>query len=51
MRQAYLDARSNGNRKTIYNLVKDADVFLENLRPHLADQQGFSAETLAQHRR
>jgi crotonobetainyl-CoA:carnitine CoA-transferase CaiB-like acyl-CoA transferase len=49
-RQAYLDARIDGNRKAIYNLVKDADIFVENLRPHLADKQGFSAETLAQHR-
>jgi len=50
MRQAYLDARNDGSRKAIYNLVKDADIFVENLRPHLADKQGFSAETLAQHR-
>lgn len=50
IRQAYLDARIDGNRRAIYNLVKDADVFVENLRPHLADKQGFSAETLAQHR-
>lgn len=49
-REAYLDARVDGNRKAVYNLVKDADVFVENLRPHLADQQGFSAETLAQYR-
>jgi crotonobetainyl-CoA:carnitine CoA-transferase CaiB-like acyl-CoA transferase len=50
IREAYLDARVDGNRKAIYNLVRDADVFVENLRPHMADQQGFSAETLAQHR-
>lgn len=50
IREAYLDARIDGNRKAIYNLVKDADVFVENLRPRLADQQGFSAETLAQYR-
>lgn len=50
MRQAYLDARVDGNLKAIYNLVKDADVFVENLRPHLADKQGLSAQTLAQHR-
>ncbi len=47
IRQAYMDARNDGNRKAIYELVKDSDVFVENLRPHLADKQGFSAETLA----
>jgi crotonobetainyl-CoA:carnitine CoA-transferase CaiB-like acyl-CoA transferase len=50
MRQAFLDARSDGNRKAIYELVKGADVFVENLRPQLAAKQGFSAETLAQYR-
>jgi crotonobetainyl-CoA:carnitine CoA-transferase CaiB-like acyl-CoA transferase len=50
MRQAYLDARNDKNRRAIYTLVKEADVFVENLRPHLADKQGFSAETLAQYR-
>jgi crotonobetainyl-CoA:carnitine CoA-transferase CaiB-like acyl-CoA transferase len=50
MRQAYLDARNDRNRKAIYNLVMDGDVFVENLRPHIADKQGFSAETLAQYR-
>jgi len=49
-RQAYLDARNDANRKEIYKLVKDADIFVENLRPRLADKQGFSAETLAQYR-
>ena len=46
-RQAYMDARVDGNRKAVYELVKGSDVFVENLRPHLADKQGFSAETLA----
>jgi crotonobetainyl-CoA:carnitine CoA-transferase CaiB-like acyl-CoA transferase len=50
MRQAYLDARKERNRKAIYDLVKGADLFVENLRPQLADTQGFSAETLAQYR-
>jgi crotonobetainyl-CoA:carnitine CoA-transferase CaiB-like acyl-CoA transferase len=50
IRQAYLDARADGNRKAVYNLVNGADVFVENLRPHLADTQGFSADTLAQYR-
>jgi crotonobetainyl-CoA:carnitine CoA-transferase CaiB-like acyl-CoA transferase len=50
LRQTYLDARVDGNKKAIYELAKGADVFVENLRPHLASQQGFSAETLAQYR-
>lgn len=50
LRQTYLDARIDGSKKPIYELVKDADVFVENLRPHLAARQGFSAETLAQYR-
>jgi crotonobetainyl-CoA:carnitine CoA-transferase CaiB-like acyl-CoA transferase len=50
MRQAYLDARIDGNRKPIYELVKGTDVFVENLRPGLAAAQGYSAETLAQYR-
>lgn len=50
IRQAYLDARIDGNRTAIYELVKDSDVFVENLRPHLAAKQGFSAETLAKQR-
>ncbi len=50
IREAYLDGRVDANRKAIINLVKDGDVFVENLRPHLADQQGFSAKTLAQYR-
>lgn len=49
-REAFLDARNDANRRSIYNLVKDADVFVENLRPHLADQQGYSPKTLAQFR-
>jgi crotonobetainyl-CoA:carnitine CoA-transferase CaiB-like acyl-CoA transferase len=50
IRQTYLDARINASKKPIYELAKQADVFVENLRPHLAARQGFSAETLAQYR-
>ena len=50
IRQAYLDARVDGNRRAVYELVRDADVFVENLRPGLAATQGYSAETLARHR-
>ena len=50
LRETYLDARIDRNKKPIYELAKEADVFVENLRPHLAARQGFSAETLAQYR-
>ena len=50
MRQAYMDARVDGNRKAIYELVRDADVFVENLRPGLAAKQGYSAGELAKFR-
>jgi crotonobetainyl-CoA:carnitine CoA-transferase CaiB-like acyl-CoA transferase len=50
IRQTYLDARIDSNRKAIYKLVKDADIFVENLRPHLAAKQGYSAGELAQFR-
>ncbi|MCH9816574.1 MAG: CoA transferase [Actinomycetia bacterium] len=48
VRQAYLDARKTENRPLVYALLKDADVFVENLRPGLADQEGYSAESLAE---
>ncbi len=50
IRQAYMDARVDGNKKAIYELLKEADVFVENLRPHLAEKQGFSPETIAKYR-
>jgi crotonobetainyl-CoA:carnitine CoA-transferase CaiB-like acyl-CoA transferase len=49
-RQAYLDARVNSNRPKVYKLVQDADIFIENLRPDEANQQGLSATELAQYR-
>ena len=49
-RQAFLDGRVDKNRKQIYGLVKDADIFIENLKPGLADNEGFSPEELATHR-
>jgi crotonobetainyl-CoA:carnitine CoA-transferase CaiB-like acyl-CoA transferase len=48
MRQAYLDARKPENREQVYDLVKGADVFVENLRPGVVDGEGFSAEALAE---
>jgi crotonobetainyl-CoA:carnitine CoA-transferase CaiB-like acyl-CoA transferase len=48
LRQAYLDARKAENRKHIYKLIKDADVFVENLRPGLADGEGYSPQALAE---
>jgi crotonobetainyl-CoA:carnitine CoA-transferase CaiB-like acyl-CoA transferase len=50
IRQTYLDARIDGNRKPIYELVRNADIFVENLRPGMAAAQGYSPETLAEYR-
>ena len=47
-RQAYLDARVAENRKHIYKLVEEADIFVENLRPGVADQEGYSPQALAE---
>jgi crotonobetainyl-CoA:carnitine CoA-transferase CaiB-like acyl-CoA transferase len=49
-RQTFLDGRIDANKKPIFELVREADVFVENLRPHLASRQGFSPQTLAQYR-
>lgn len=49
-RQTYLDARIDANRKKIYELVKDGDIFVQNLRPGLAANQGFSAGQLSEFR-
>jgi len=48
IRQAYLDARKPENRKQVYALIKDADVFVDNLRPGVADTEGYSAGALAE---
>ncbi len=37
-------------RDKVYKLIKDADVFVENLRPGLADREGYSAQQLAEFR-
>jgi crotonobetainyl-CoA:carnitine CoA-transferase CaiB-like acyl-CoA transferase len=47
-RQAYLDARLPENRKHVYKLVEEGDVFVENLRPGVADGEGYSAQALAE---
>ncbi len=47
-RQAYLDARDPENRKHVYKLIEEGDVFVENLRPGVADGEGYSAEALAE---
>jgi crotonobetainyl-CoA:carnitine CoA-transferase CaiB-like acyl-CoA transferase len=47
VRQAILEARQWENRKQVYALVRDADVFVENLRPQLAAREGYAAEDLA----
>ena len=48
IRQAYLDARKPENRKRVYDLIKNADVFVDNLRPGVADGEGYSHEALAE---
>jgi hypothetical protein len=48
VRQAILDARDPEQRKAVYALVQDADVFVENLRPQLAAREGYAAEDLAE---
>jgi len=55
VRQAFLDARSTlipgtpaTNRKAVYDLVRDADVFVENLKPQEAASEGYAAEDLAE---
>lgn len=50
MRQAYLDARKAENRPHVYGLIKDADVFVDNLRPGVCDKEGYSHEELAERR-
>ncbi len=47
-RQAYLDARVADNRKHVYKLVEEGDVFVENLRPGVADAEGYSPQALAE---
>lgn len=48
VRQTVLDARKPENRKAVYALVRDADIFVENLRPQLAAREGYAAEDLAE---
>jgi len=48
LRQAYLDARKPENRQRVYDLAKDADVFIDNLRPGVASKEGYSPQTLAE---
>lgn len=46
LKQAYLDARKKENQQKVYDLVKDADVFVENLRPQRLKEQGYALEDL-----
>ncbi|WP_175968535.1 CoA transferase [Burkholderia sp. BCC0322] len=50
IRQSFMDVRVDANRPEIYALAREADVFVQNLRPNMAARRGFSAQTLAQHR-
>ena len=47
VRNAILEARTPESRKAVYALVRDADIFVENLRPQLAAREGYAAEDLA----
>jgi crotonobetainyl-CoA:carnitine CoA-transferase CaiB-like acyl-CoA transferase len=47
VRQAIVDATTIEGRKQVFSLVKEADVFVENLKPHEAALQGYGAEELA----
>ena len=47
VRQAIVDATTIEGRKRIYSLVKESDIFVENLKPHEAASQGYGAEELA----
>ncbi len=38
------------DRAKVYKLIKDADIYMENLRPGLTDREGYSAEQLAEFR-
>jgi crotonobetainyl-CoA:carnitine CoA-transferase CaiB-like acyl-CoA transferase len=44
VRHAAIDVKDRGE---VYKLVRDADIFLENLRPGLANREGWSPEQLA----
>ena len=48
LKHTYLDARKPENREKVYDLIKDADVFVENLRPGVADKEGYSAQAFAE---
>ncbi|SDP39533.1 CoA transferase [Phyllobacterium sp. OV277] len=50
IRQAFKDVRNDANISDIYALARQTDVFVQNLRPHMAARRGFSAQTLAEHR-
>src|SRR5215472_2492821 len=50
VRQAILDARGPDHRRQVYALVKDADVFVENLRPQRAAREGYDADEMAEMR-
>ena len=47
VRHAAVDTPLDRGRDQLYKLIKDADVFIENLRPGLAAQEGYSPEELA----
>lgn len=48
IRQAYMDIRNEANKPGIYALAREADVFVQNLRPKMAARSGYSAHSLAE---
>lgn len=48
IRQAFRDVRNDANRPDLYALASGADVFVQNLRPHMTARYGFSAQALAE---
>lgn len=45
-RSVTLDLRKDGGRRVLLQLLKDADVFVENFRPGKLEQMGLAPETL-----
>ena len=48
-RSLLLDVTSERGRRTLFRLVEHADVFVQNLRPGLAERLGYGPAALAEH--
>jgi crotonobetainyl-CoA:carnitine CoA-transferase CaiB-like acyl-CoA transferase len=47
-RSVELDLKTEGGKEALYDLVRDADVFVQNFRPGVADRLGVDYDTLSQ---